>query len=255
MIELCLLIAFIFFIAVLFYRQRRNELEILQINEDQVADHLPDLLGEQQPIVIRETPPPYSLTPAGLNQIPRLNPFPVGTLTLGEVLAKPALAHVAHPLLDKAARQLLANELAIPIWANRAWFSRLAASSLLGPFIGTLQCEATIGGLGLRRCTAARTCILPTNGTYVASIVSRDSEEFLPNNWEGRAIATFTANDTPLVRELRCMDIVLRPGTMLCVPPHIIVSIDVKKELSAEEVPMLVWIEYHEPMSLLATTF
>lgn len=252
MIEFLILFAVLFLIAVLFYRQRHDKMEILQIEDDQADAHLASLLEERQPTIIRGATIPYSFTPTGLHQIPRLNPFPVGADgTLGAALANPGPAIAAkQPLLDSSARQLLANELAIPIWANRVWAPRLAQTSIVGSVIGTMQSEATVGGLGLRRTTAVWTCIFPTNGTYVASILSRDSEEFLPVAWESRFASSLTPNDTPLVGELRFMDVVLRAGTVLCLPPHTIVSVEPRT--TSAELPMLLWMEYHEPMSLLA---
>ncbi len=250
MIVLCLFLALIFVIAVVFYRQRRPELEILQIEETQVSQRLPELLEERQPIVIRGTALPYSFTPGGLHQIPRLHPFPVGATSLGAVLKAGSLPF--GPPMDAASRELLAKELAIPIWANRTWLPRLTETSLVGQAVGTMQAEAFLGGLGLRRTTAVWTCILPTHESFVASLVSQDSEEFLPVPWEGRAVASLTANDTPLVGELRCMDVVLRPGTMLCLPAHVVVSLDPRD--AGQGIPMGVWLEYHEPMSLLAKT-
>jgi hypothetical protein len=47
------------------------------------------------------------------------------------------------------------------------------------------------------------------------------------------------------------MDIIVRPGTMICFPPHHIFSIQPKDgEFSAAAI-----VEYHEPVTLLAKSF
>lgn len=250
-IELGFLIALIFLIAILFYKQRHKELQILQLEESQIASQLTDLLAEQQPIVIRGVQAPKGLTREGLAKIPRLADLPVGGQPLSSILAQPAIlsSSAGLPTLTTEQREAFAEELSMPIWATHAWLPHLSQATLTGPLVGTLRTEAVLGGLGLWKTTAVYTMILPTEGTYTLSILSADSEHFLPKRWQYRYLSSLTPNDTPLVADIKFMDIVVRPGTALLIPPHRMISME-PKEPSTFSAAMI--IEYHEPISLLA---
>ena len=250
MIGLLFLPAIVFLIAVVFYRQRREELSILQIEQDQIPLQLPDLLEEQQPIVLRGVAPPKGLAASSLQAAPRLHAFPVGGIELGQVLSNPTTLASTHgaPTMKRDERSQLAEELSLSVWATHTWKDQLAASRPIG-FLGSMDSEAVIGGLGLWRTTAVETLLFPTEGPFVASILSKGSEAFLPKTWQYRYPDEFTQDDTPLVSELKFIDIILRPGTALCLPPHTLISMK-PKELTVFHAFAIV--EYHEPISKLA---
>ena len=252
MIDILFLIGLVFLIAVLFYKQRRDSMEILQAEESQI-DQLSDLLEEQQPLIIRGISPPKGLTKESLNKIPRLAQFSVGGQPLEDVLKTPAILASANgePVLSSERRDLLASELSIKIWADHAWLPRFSQTTWIGWLVGCMRTEVVLGGMGMFKTTAKYTAIMPTEGTYTISLISRDSESFLPPNWRYKYPGRLSPNDTPLVADLKYMDIVLRPGTMLCLPPHMIVSMEPKDlEFTAAAI-----VEYHEPVSLLAKSF
>jgi len=256
MIEVLLIFIFLLFlITYLFYKHRRSELEILQLENEQISEQLSDLLEELQPIVVRGITPPRGLTSESLLKIPRLGSFSVGGQPLSDILKRPHMLFDAAgaPTISQTGREQLAKELAIPIWADHIWLPVFAQSTWLGVAIGCMRAEAHIGGLGMSRTTAKYTCIMPTEGKYTLSILSKDSESFLPTNWQYRYISSLTLNDTPLVADLKFIDIVLRPGTTVCLPPHCIVSIEPIKESS--ELFTFATIEYHEPITLLVKSF
>jgi hypothetical protein len=254
LVELLVLGTLIFLIAILFYKQRRKDLQILQLEQDQIPVQLSDLLEEQQPIVIRGITPPRGLTAEGLAKAPRLASFPVGGQPLSSVLQAPTLLASAAglPTLSLALRTNLADELAFPIWATHNWRSHFAQISIMGSMIGTMRTEAVIGGMGMWKTTAKLTTLMPTEGTYAVSILSVDSEQFLPKAWQYRYVTSLTPNDTPLVADIKFLDIVLRPGTALVLPPHTIVSMEPRDSQSFSAAAIL---EYHEPISLLAKSF
>jgi len=252
MLGILFLIALVFLIAVLFYKQRRNSIEILQAEEAQI-DQLSDLLEEQQPLIIRGISPPKGLTKESLAKIPRLSQFSVGGQPLEDVLNTPAILASANgePVLSKERRDLLASELSIKVWADHVWLPRFSQTTWIGWMVGCIRTEVVLGGMGMFKTTAKYTAIMPTEGVYNISMISRDSESFLPSNWAYKYPGRLSPNDTPLVADLKYMDIVLRPGTMLCLPPHMIVSMEPKDaEFTAAAI-----VEYHEPVSLLAKSF
>jgi hypothetical protein len=236
----------------LFYKHRRSELEILQIEFEQIEERLPELLEELQPVVIRGISPPKGLSLESLQKISRLANFSVGGQPLSDVLKHPAMLFDAlgAPTVTQSGREQLAIELAIPVWANHTWLSIFAQSTWLGSVIGSMKTEAHIGGLGMTRTTAKYTCIMPTEGKFTLSILSKESESFLPTNWQYKYLNSLTLNDTPLVADIKYLDIVLRPGTTVCLPPHLIISIEPIKESS--KMFTFAYLEYHEPISLLA---
>jgi hypothetical protein len=251
MIEFFVFASLLFLIAVLFYKQRRGDLQILQMEQAQVADQFAELLSEQQLLVIRGAQPPRGLTAESLQKIPRLAAFPVGGQPLSAVLSTPQLLASAAglPTLNAENRQQFATELAIPIWAQKTWQEHLAGAHWLGGALGTVRSEALLGGLGLFRTTAYDTLVFPTEGTYKVSVVAKDAEDFLPPSWEYRYIGSFTPNDTPLVAELKFLEIVLRPGTALCIPRHTVLALEPADPASFTAAALL---EFHMPVSLLS---
>lgn len=242
-------------ISYLFYRHRRSDLEILQLEADQMEAQLSDLLEELQPVVIRGVVPPKGLTRESLLKIPRLAEYSVGGQPLSDILAKPQMLFGAEgaPTLNQAAREQLSKELAINIWADHTWLPAFSQSTWIGPVVGSVQTEAVLGGIGMIRTTAKYTCLMPTEGKYTLSILSRQSESFLPAQWQYKYPAALTLNDTPLVADLKYLDIIVRPGTTVCLPPHCIISMEPVKDSS--ELFAFAVIEYHEPITLLAKSF
>lgn len=253
MIEILFLLALVFLIAILFYKQRRSSLEILQVEEAQVEEQLSDLLNEQQPLVVRGVAPPKGLTRDSLQKVERLSKFSIGGQPLEDVLATPAILTSANgvPVLSREGREVLATELSMKIWADHVWLPRFSQTTWLGWLIGCMRTEVLLGGLGMHRTTATYTCVMPTEGVYTVSLLSRESESFLPAKWEYRYPGSLTPNDTPLVADLKYLDIIVRPGTMLCLPPHTIVSIEPK----GTDFAAAALVEYHELPSLLAKSF
>lgn len=254
MIEFAFILVILFLIAVLWYKQRRSDLQILQLEHEQLSDQFSELLEEQQPIVIRATPLPRGLSRDALQSISRLSNFPVGDKALKVVLDSPDLLASAAglPILSSEHRGTLATELSVPIWSKRTWLEHLSSTAWFGGALGSLDSEVVLGGLGLHRTVAYGTLLIPTEGTYTVTLLAKDSEEFLPPSWEYRYIGSFTVNDTPLVNELKYLEIVLRPGTSLWLPRHLIVSME-PKEPSAFSSALV--LEYHQPISKLVKSF
>jgi hypothetical protein len=155
------------------------------------------------------------------------------------------------PVLSRERRELLAKELSINVWAEHTWLPKFSQTTWVGWMVGCVQTEVILGGMGMWKTCAKYTAIMPTEGTYVVSILSKESESFLPAKWKYRYPGSLSPNDTPLVSDLKYMDIIVRPGTMICFPPHHIISIQPKNDdFSAAAI-----VEYHEPVTLLAKSF
>ena len=248
MIEIIVLIGIVCCIAFLFYKQRRPSMEILQAEESQLEAQLPDLLEEQQPLIVRGIMPPKGLTKEALEKVPRLAQFSVGGQPLDDILKNPIMLGGAkgQPVLSQERRENLAAELSLHVWAEHAWLPKFKATTWLGWAVGSIKTEVLLGGM--IRTVAVYTCIMPTEGIYTVSILSKESESFLPKEWMYKYPGDLSPNDTPLVADLKYIDIIVRPGTMICFPPHYVISMKPNQDtFTAAAI-----VEYHEPVSLVA---
>ena len=103
------------------------------------------------------------------------------------------------------------------------------------------------GNRGLHK-TVAWTLFI-TDSQLSVTIMPESMESFLPAQWLNQFPTEFTQKDTPFVTDLKYIDIVLRPGTALFIPPHWFVSYTGTTDLS---VPLVSTISYHTPISYLA---
>jgi hypothetical protein len=241
----------VFFIAVVFYKQRRESTELLQSEFGNSQDSLKELFEERQPIILRTTPTPQSLALEQLTKMIRLYDFPLRDkkATLREYMAKPSLqGTVGIPLMSVQASQLLAKELALEIWVANVLQGMIQDMGGAFSVIYSQTVRTMLGGAGMQRATSVMTMILPVEGKYTVSLVNKKSEQFLPTAWKYRYPRTLTINDSPLVSEIQYIDIVLRPGTMLCLPTHCIFSIEAEDPATFHSA---LWIEIDSPISSL----
>jgi hypothetical protein len=243
-LETFLVLGVLFILGILFYRQAIEEYSWSQIELDQVSE-LPKLLGERKPVVVRSVGEPKLFTPDVLRGNGRLQGFPlISGTTLGSFLESGDKVPLEHPLSEPV-RRALALESGLQVWAEHTWFSRILPVSWL-EFLYKLQAYAHIGKEGLTKTTARTTVIYPTSGKLEVTLLNESKGKLFPTAWKGRHPETFTIQDTPLVGEIKYITIVVRPGSVLCVPPHWYVSVSCP--------PNAFWatFELHDPFSLLA---
>lgn len=248
MIEIFFILTVAIAVFIVFYRQAIEQYNILQIESSQVGD-LPKLLSERTPVVVRSIGDPKLFTPETLKGNSRLLSFPLDSQTkLSNYLANPKMTIK----LSKKSGTVLANESGLQVWAEHMWFPKFFTASWW-EMIHSLSSEACIGERGLRKTTAITTVIYPTSGTLELTLLTEHQEQFLPKSWRGRFPEVFTVQDTPLVGEIKYITVKLRPGTLLCVPTHWLVSIRASEESKGK--PLLWgWIELHNPISKVAST-
>jgi hypothetical protein len=249
-------LSLLFFISAWFYSLRRDSIEILQVDYSNSFTTLHDLLQESQPIILKGCPVPPILTSTKLAEIPRLNAFPLsGSYTLeayrtspGSVLPAEQIAGI--PLIEPIIGRTLAKELSLDKWMNYNYTDFMVELSGYFSVVKSFRTRVLLGGHGMVRPRSLYTCILVSEGSYVVSLVNKRSEAFLPNEWETRYPSSLTINDTALVGEIQFIDIILRPGTMLIVPCHIIYSMGLK---SADTFNSALILELDSPISQLAS--
>lgn len=246
MIEIFFIFALFFAVLVFFYRQAINDYNILQIEATKI-DELPRLLTERLPVVVRGVGQPKLFLPDALKGNPRLLSYPLAEgYTLEKYLQnpKPDTFNIALK-----ARQQLAEESGLKVWAQHAWFSRFFSHSLYENFYA-LFVEAQIGNQGLRKTTASTTILYPTSCTLEVTLLTEKQGQYLPKIWRGRVPEQLTIQDTPLVGEIKYITVKVRPGTLLCVPTHWYVS--VQRDPTDKKPCLWSWMELHNPISRLA---
>jgi len=240
-IEICLILAFLFFVAVFFYKQALEGFDISQIEADQL-EKLPNLLTEYNLIVLRSLPPTQLWNPSTIREIPRIQDAPYGNLKLADIMANPKVA--ITPLFPSSSEKL-ADHVGIQTWLETTWLPKIIDSEWKR-FLFSARAEVAIGAKGLRKTVAYSTMIMPTEGDLVISVMPESSETYLPKVWQGKPFASIKRAEAPLIGEIKFMDIKVRNGSALFVPPHWIVDIQ-----GASEVPWFIWAEFHHPLSKL----
>jgi hypothetical protein len=244
LLETLLVFGVLFVLGILFYRQAIEEYSWSQIEIDQINE-LPKLLSERKPVVIRSVGDPKLFIPESLKTNQRLQGFPlISGTNLGQFLESGNTANLKHPLSEPVGKAL-ALESGLQVWANHTWFSRVLPVSWL-EFLYTLPAYAHIGREGLTKTTARTTIIYPTSGKLEVTLLNEAKGKMFPKKWKGRFPETFTIHDTPLVGEIKYITIVVRPGSVLCVPPHWYTSV------SCSSNTFWATFELHDPFSRLA---
>uniref|UniRef100_A0A6C0JZ22 Cupin-like domain-containing protein n=1 Tax=viral metagenome TaxID=1070528 RepID=A0A6C0JZ22_9ZZZZ len=232
-VQIFLFICICFLIAVCFYKQHRSTIELLQVEYAGSQDTLKDLAQERQPLIIRGTPIPTSITIDKLSKINRLDGFPLADskavlmnyrTTPDKTL--PEYQQSGLPLLTSEQSMKLAKELALDTWVNHTLQDMINDMAGIFTVAHRNTIKVILGGKGMERALSIYTIIMPVEGKYVLSIVNKKSETFLPSNWRHRYARTLTINDSPMVGEIQYIDVILRPGTLICIPSHCIYNLE-----------------------------
>ena len=70
----------------------------------------------------------------------------------------------------------------------------------------------------------AWTYLFCTEGELHVTIMPETMEQFLPAVWLNLFPGDITEHDTPFLKDLKYIDIIVRPGTALVMPPHWLMS-------------------------------
>ena len=241
MIEVFLIIAFIFLVAVFFYKQALEEFDVLQIESNQL-DQMPKLLAEKSFLVVRSLPRVQLWCPNVVKEMPRIQGAPYGKSTLAEV-AQTGQVPTNYPAIGEN----LAEQTGIKTWIETNWLPRIHDSEWL-KWMYSSRAEVAVGPKGLRKSLAYATMILPTEGDLLVSVMPESSETYLPKAWSGKPFQTLKRADAPLIGEVKFLDIKVRQGSALFIPPHWIVNI----QQEGDTVPWFIWAEFHHPLSRFA---
>lgn len=259
--EWLLVIALIVWLVLtFFYKQAIDEFRMNQMEWPTVpsittwTSPLTDLLSERIPLVLRSIPQTraWSREDVRLREDYRHLPlFKETTLTEWISSAPCETACPWAQQYDMAER--IAAVTGVPVWfQSSGLYGTFLHQPFLRAWLGRPIYGAWAGEVGMHKTTAIWTLLMPIDGVVTVSILPQTMETKLPAGWRGRFPAALTRRDTPFVDDLRFMDIRLRPGTMLVMPPHWIIAWSAQTE-SADGIPMMCTVEFHSPISRWAS--
>ena len=241
-LEIVLVILLIATILVFFYRQAVQEFRIVQTDS---FEKVPGLLHERCPIVVHPFTNPLDLwTYKDIEQRKKLSNIPIqreehGPIALGSLMTK---KNVYIPL-SKETNRSLAEQVGLDVWVKHEVLPVFSQSTIFGSLY-TITTEARIGSQGLEQTYAHATILLATEGTLHVSLLTESSEPFLPKPWLNQRLSKMTRDDTPLIGQIQTVEVIVRPGTALVIPPHWRICWDDEGQPS-----LAVLIELHHPVS------
>lgn len=238
-LEFLLVVFLLGVILAFFYKQAVAEFRILQTESLEKA--LP-VLHERCPVIVTPVPMPQDLwTQKDIQQRPTLAGKGVNGVTLRDAIKQDTF------LLKPSTAELLATEIGLPVWVQKTilplWKESQWWTRILSPRV-----EVAIGAQGLRPTFAYTTIVMCTEGALQVSLLNESSDAYLPKKWLGKRLSKLTRDEAPLLGNIQYIDVIVRPGTALVLPPHWKVC----WENTETPTPALaVWIELHHPMSRL----
>jgi hypothetical protein len=224
MLEFLFIVFIAFFIAVLFYKQANEQIQLLQLDAERLRE-IPNVLAERSPLIVRGYSTPPLGVPSELSKRPSAAPL----------LANPS----------PSARIRLAQESGLNVWFEQTWLTLLTPRWLA--WITTPQARLVKGSEGLWKTTAPLTFIMPTQGEFTFKLLQPAGEPFLPTRYFGRSFDSLTLADTPLLSQLKYLELKLRKGHLLFLPPHLILD-----TTPSDEDSWIYYVELHHPISAFA---
>jgi hypothetical protein len=213
--EWVVIILIIFCIVVWYYSQSTTQYSISQIKESQVLTNILTVWEEKNPVVISEVRLREIWSPESLKQ----------TRFWG-----------AQPIWNQY--EMEPNDILIPndrsrevTWAGILGISQTEADLLLrwfnlSPWIYSTRTEAHVGPEGLRTTYGWATAITCTHGEARCILLNSSQKLKLPPGWKGLRWPDATVSHHPLWTQVQHIEIILRPSTVLLVPPHWNVAIE-----------------------------
>lgn len=214
MLEWVVIFSVILCIVVWYYSQSNTEYSFSHIKAKQIPLQLTDLWAERKPVVVSDVRPNTIWIPEGL----RVTRFWGAQPIWGEYQSNPnALVPANHGLQRTWADILGISTLEKEQFLN--WFD-------VSPYLYSTRTEAHIGAEGLRQTYGWATAVSVTEGEGRCVLLHSAQKAKLPPGWNGLRWKDATVAHHPLWTQVQCIEILLRPGTTLLVPPHWIVAVE-----------------------------
>lgn len=235
MIEWIVIFVIILCVCVGYYSQSVAEYSLSQMKESQIPLQLSHVWEEKKPVVITDARPNGIWTAKGLKQTRFWGAQPIW----GAYEADPV--HAMPPTISEQM-----------VWADILGLSQIESEKLLHWFSLSwgffTKTEAHIGSEGLRQTFGWATAFSCTDGIAKCILIHNKQRSKLPPGWKGLKWADATVAHHPLWTQVQYIEVIVRPGTYLIVPPHWTVAVE-----SVDGNPIW-WIrtDVHHPISAWA---
>ena len=228
MIEILLILSFLFLIYVFFYKQVNTQYSINQI-EFKNMGKLNELLYDKLPIVLTDVPICTSVTPEVLLDNQRFSKF------LREFLEE------RDPYLpnNDEFQSFFANESGFQVYGERMWKQHLYTTPV-SEYISSMKSKLCFESSYLKSTSAIITIFIPIKGTYTVTLINKEYEKLIPHNHKDITSVVLMSN------EIQYIDIIVKAGNVLVLPAH-------WYYIMRENIPYSYYgmYEYHEPISVL----
>lgn len=214
MIEWIVILLIIFCIIVWHYSQSTSQYSLSQIKESQIPISLQNLWEEKKPVVVSEAKAMGIWTSDGLKQTRFWNAQPIWQHYEDSPMTPPP---VPSSLQLTWSEILGITQIETDIILK--WFD-------MSPWIFSTRTEAHIGPDGLRQTYGWATSITCTDGEARCILLHNAQKARLPPGWKGLRWSEATVAHHPLWTQVQNIEVILRPSTVLLVPPHWIVAIE-----------------------------
>jgi hypothetical protein len=225
MIEILLILSFLFLIYVFFYKQVNNQYSINQIEFNKLSK-LNELLYDKLPIVITDVPVCISVTPEILLNNQRFSKF------LREFLEE---RDVYLPDNEEF-QSFFANESGFQVYGERMWKQHLYTNPA-SEYISVMKSKLCFMNSYLSHTSAIYTVFIPIKGTYTVTLINKMYEKMLPSNIKSIDMIN---------SDIQYIDIIVKTGNVLILPAHWYYIMKSDNPYSYYGI-----YEYHEPISLL----
>jgi len=233
MIEWIVIFLIIFCAIVWHYSQTTPKYSLAQITQAQISKELPQLWEEKSPVIVSEVSPRGIWVADGLKQTRFWGAQPVWA------------AYEENPegvLIQNKAQQLT--------WADILGLSQIENEQCIKWFdlsaVFTTRTEAHIGPEGLRPNYGWSTAYTCTDGEMRCILLHSAQKSRMPQGWLNLRWLNATVAHHPLWTQVQYIEVILRPSTVLLVPPHWIVAIE---PVSLEKPIWWTRTDIHHPIS------
>ena len=240
-LESILILMIVGVILVFFYRQAVQEFNILQV--ESIEKVIP-LIQERCPIVVYPYESNLKLwSRQDLQQRPTIFNTPYAGQPLEIQLKQESV------ITKSQDSRTLADQVGLNVWIKEEFLKAFKEHLWYSPLL-TTRAEALIGAQGLRQTYAYTTALVCTEGALSVSLLTEASDKYLPQQWLNKRLKTLKKDDTPHLEKIQYIDVVVRPGSLLLIPPHWKVCWE-NLDSPAPTAALAVWIEVHHPVSRL----
>jgi len=241
MIEYIVILAVLLFIAVLFYKQANEQFEILQITAERIQE-LPTLYQDRSPIVVSDFPTPNLGTYAEISKRQHIMQMALPSPSPNQISIGQAIH--SRMLFPSKGAEILAKESGLSIWFEHHLYKALLPSPYTS-WVYSFKTSLWPNKRGMFKTKAFQTLLMPTQGTAILTLMLPKMIPYLPTKWSGRPFSSLSAQDTPLLSEIKFLEIRLRKGNLLLLPAHLIADI------RSEEDSWTFMAEIHHPVSYM----